>query len=209
MKYILLLSIGTLVSAASAADLVIQSLDRNGQLTWTNSVSNATYRVEWAGSLSGPWRDFRELTNLSSFAASNTSVTVTVPMFYRVVWTDAPAPQPAGTWLFNGYDSFGSLAVTGRLSQAVSAFATNTFQGDWAFGSIKDGTNGPALCWSGGAAASLWRFELSVSLDGCGLAEGAYWLEGTLLGDVYSGTWYSSGIVLNPVGRFVARRESK
>src|ERR1051326_5160426 len=178
MKYILLLSIGTLVSAASAADLVIQSLDRNGQLTWTNSVSNATYRVEWAGSLSGPWRDFRELTNLSSFAASNTSVTVTVPMFYRVVWTDAPAPQPAGTWLFNGYDSFGSLAVTGRLSQAVSAFATNTFQGDWAFGSIKDGTNGPALCWSGGGGASVWGVVLLVRLGGGGVGGGGGWLPG-------------------------------
>jgi len=129
---VLLLS-GSFAAAAAAADLVIQSLDRNGQLTWTNSVSNATYRVEWSGSLAGPWQNFTALTNLNSIPATNTSVTVTVPMFFRVVWTDAPTPQPAGNWLFNGYDNAGNIMVTGIVSLAVLNNVTNTFQGNWTF----------------------------------------------------------------------------
>lgn len=61
-----------LALAVSTADVTITSLDCHGQLTWTNIVSNATYRVEWASSATGPWQQFEALTNLSRVQASNT-----------------------------------------------------------------------------------------------------------------------------------------
>ena len=119
---VLLVVIGSLACAVSDAGLHIESLDRNGELTWTNWATNATYRVEWAGSLTGPWTNFDALSNLSSIAASDTTVTVTVPMFYRVVWTDPPSPPSlVGDWLFIGYDDSRCLVATGLVRSVPSA----------------------------------------------------------------------------------------
>ncbi len=192
---------------APAAEVRIESLSRNSELTWTNSVSNATYRVEWAAALTGPWQQFSALTNLSSVSASNTTVTVTVPMFYRVVWTDPPTAQPVGNWGFNGYDGSGSLIVTGRLS-VLPGSPTNSFAGYWSFGRVSGQTNyWPLICSSG--QIGVWTLDNGVSmfLTGCHLAEGAFWLEGTMVGDAYSGTWYQEGFAVVPIGAFVARRE--
>jgi hypothetical protein len=203
------LILGGLLCVQASAQVTIDSLNRNGELTWTNSVSNATYRVEWAGSLAGPWQPFSVLTNLDSITASNTSVTVTVPMFYRVVWTDPPVPQPVGDWEFKGYDASGTLVVTGLVS-IPTGYLTNA--GFWSFDSVPNGTNTWSIspCSAGEAWASLWQFCLSVLLrgPGCGV-EGAFFLGGTLLGDQYSGTWYVEGFFANPVGHFVAHRQSK
>src|SRR6266404_2604466 len=208
MRYILALLIsGSLGSAGFGADLVITSLTANGQLTWTNATTNASYRVEWAGSLAGPWQQFNALTNLDSIRATSTTVTVTVPMFYRVVWTDPPPPQPVGDWDFKGYSFAGALVVTGRVSLTNSMSLTAT-SGNWVFGAVPNGTNTWwSRCSEGKASGgNPWgNFRFSVYLDGCGFAEGVYFLDGTLLGDTYSGTWYEEGVVANPVGTFIAR----
>ena len=201
-----LLVCASLACAALSSELRIDSLNRNGQLTWTNSVSNATYRVEWAGSLDGPWNQFSALTNLDSIVASNTTVTVTVPMFYRVVWTDPPIPQPVGDWIFNGYDAAGTLVVTGLVSIPIG-YPTNN--ATWSFAPVPNGTNTWPLvfCSAGTGSVSLWNFSLNLFLGGLNCpVEGAFYLQGTLLGDDYSGTWFMEGIVLNPLGHFVARR---
>lgn len=207
MKNLILLFVcASLAGAASSTELRIDSLNRNGLLTWTNSVSNATYRVEWAGSIEGPWNPFSALTNLDSIVASNTTVTATVPMFYRVVWTDPPVPQPVGDWIFNGYDAFGTLVVTGLVS-IPTGYETN--HATWSFGPVPNGTNTWSLpfCSAGAALVSLWNYSLNLFLAGANCpAEGEFYLQGTLLGDEYSGTWFQEGIVLNPLGQFVARR---
>jgi len=211
MRYIVVLFIsGSLGLAGFGADLNITSLTGNGQLTWTNATTNASYRVEWAASLAGPWQQFNALTNLDSIRATSTTVTVTVPMFYRVVWTDPPAPQPVGDWDFNGYSFAGSLVVTGLISLTNTMSLTET-SGTWVFGAVPNGTNTWRLrCSDGEAWGGTWgNFRFSVYLDGCGFAEGVYGLEGTLLGDTYSGTWYDEGIVANPIGTFIARRRSR
>jgi len=204
-QFLTLLVCGGVVYSCSAAELYIDSLSRNGLLTWTNSVSNATYRVEWAGSLNGPWMQFDALTNLDSIAASNTTVTVTVPMFYRVVWTDPPIPQPVGDWLFNGYDFLGNLVVTGLVS-IPTGYQTNL--ASWSFGPV-NATNILYFisCSSGIGNVSLFQFSLNLDLlgPGCG-AEGAFSLSGTLLGDEYSGIWAEEGFISLGIGPFVARR---
>jgi len=97
------------VAVVACAQMVITSLEKNGNLTWTNSVSNATYRVEWASSVTGPWQKFDALTNLSLLSATSPAVTVKVPMLYRVVWLDPP--MPVGVWDYWGYDYHGGILV--------------------------------------------------------------------------------------------------
>jgi hypothetical protein len=205
-----LLAIGSLESAGFGAELVITSLTANGQLTWTNAATNASYRVEWAPTLTGPWQQFNTLTNLDSFKATGSVVTVTVPLFYRVVWTDPPPPQPAGDWEFNGYSFAGSLVVTGLIS-LTNSMSLNEASGSWVFGAVPNGTNTWQLrCPDGEARGSVWDdFRFSLFLDGCGFAEGVFGLEGALLGDTYSGTWFDEGIVANPIGTFIARKKSR
>lgn len=80
-----------LVCLALRADEVqILSLTPNGALTWTGPATKGAYRVEWAPTVDGPWSaSWSALTNVP---ATGASVTVAVPMFYRVVYTP-PAPM--------------------------------------------------------------------------------------------------------------------
>jgi len=202
MKHLIATLLGcALVCALRAAELPIATLGGNGVLTWTNSVTNATYRVEWASSPPGPWQQFSVLTNLDFIKASNTTVQVSVPMFYRVVWTDVPTPQAIGDWLFSGYSSTGSLVTTGIVT------ISSPVAGSWTFGAVPNGTNSrPLDCSSGNIGVEWDNSDLFLFLDGCSFGEGVYWLSGTLLGDTYSGMWYSEGIAINGIGPFVARR---
>lgn len=87
------MSIFLSVASAVSADMAITSFSSNGQVTWTNGVdTSAVYRVEWAASLSGPWySSFQNLNPVEGL--SNTSFTLAVPMFYRVVVaTNMPPP---------------------------------------------------------------------------------------------------------------------
>jgi hypothetical protein len=62
---------------------VITSLQSNGVITWTNSVSNAIYRIEWASTLNGSWQSsWDSLRNIAT--DTNLSTSASVPMFYRV-----------------------------------------------------------------------------------------------------------------------------
>jgi hypothetical protein len=56
----------------------------NGMLTWTNSVTNVQYRIEWASTLEGPWYySWESLSHIRS--GTNYLLTASIPMFYRVV----------------------------------------------------------------------------------------------------------------------------
>ncbi len=107
----------------------ITSFDLVGRrLSWTNSVSNGVYQVQSLAQ-SGSWTT---LTNLISNSTSN-SVTVVMPSsssaIYRIAWIDAPPAEPVGTWEYTGFESDGSLSVTGL----VTVTATNPLSGTLAF----------------------------------------------------------------------------
>ena len=78
--------------ASSAEELVIQSFDRAGHLSFSALSNAASYRVEWAPSPAGPWSTFSGAAGaLDNIPATNTtSLTCTVPMCYRVVATVTP-----------------------------------------------------------------------------------------------------------------------
>lgn len=67
---------------------VISSFSQNGSLVCTNLQPGSTATVEWASSLSGPWRN--SWAGLDSVLVdSNGVIQVSVPMFYRVRGTPA------------------------------------------------------------------------------------------------------------------------
>jgi len=95
---------------AFAAPPVITSFHGNGELTWTNEVNTgAVYRVEWASAAGGPWyQTFQQLRTID--AHTNSSFTVSVPMFYRVVMTTNESPQGM-VWVDDGTVDIGQINI--------------------------------------------------------------------------------------------------
>jgi len=125
---LLLVMAAVLVGTAVARDqLSITSFNSSGELTWTNSAWVGAYRVEWANSPTGLWNAFGRLTNLNSILAETNRVTVQLPLsnaptFYRVAWTPS---DPIGVWEYRGYDSQGTLYITGQLAIVSTALLTS------------------------------------------------------------------------------------
>jgi hypothetical protein len=165
-----------------SAELLITSLDYAGALTWTNSASNATYRLEWASSPSGPWNRMEALTNISSVQASNTVTTVKIPMVYRVVWTDAPPLDPKGVYDYRGYDQLGTLVATGRV---VITSSTNPLTGTWLFNRV---TSNVHPVGSSSFRGSISNNIVDLDLDPSAL-DSDFRLRGQLNGNTVSGTW--------------------
>jgi len=112
---------------------VISSFSQNGQLVCANLATGTVASVEWASSLSGPWN-----TNWAGLDAvvvgSNSTITVSVPMFYRVrgvayippTTTDGMALIPAGSFTMG--NSIGDSDITDAIltNVTVSAFYMDT-----------------------------------------------------------------------------------
>ena len=88
-----------LALAAGAGDLAIQSFSGTGQLSFGELPDATSYRVEWAPTPAGPWKDFPSAAAaLHDIAAKGQgSVTCSVPMCYRVVAALLPATPTSFT----------------------------------------------------------------------------------------------------------------
>jgi len=196
------------VAVVACAQLVITSLDKNGELTWTNSVSNATYRVEWASSVAGPWQKFDALTNLMLLSATSPAVTVKVPMLYRVVWLDAP--PWAGTYRYSGWDDQGILVVTGRLVLFATEQTSQRYDGSWQLVRVDGRTNviGPQV-GKGNAGGSVTKSGIWLDFFP-DIDDYDFIIEGNFLGSACLGYWYWYDSGGNPVaqGFFRALKEN-
>lgn len=116
-------------TAARGQGPVIELLQGNGRLIWTNSVrTNAIYRVEWAAQADGPWHSFTYQPLNTVDAHEGTSFEVEVPMFYRVVMTTNP--PPAGmAWIDGGDVELGWSGDSGP--SPASVVRTNFISGFW------------------------------------------------------------------------------
>lgn len=81
--------------AAAQPDVVIDHLGLNGQLTFTPVAGYTNYAVEWAPAANGPWSG--DWLALRQIAPQGNTVTVAVPMFYRVVARGTPVAVPPGS----------------------------------------------------------------------------------------------------------------
>ena len=189
MKLGMMLGLAGLLTASWAADLAITSFTSDGSLTWTNSVSTATYRVEWASTAQGPWQRFDALTNLSSVTATSRLVSVQVPMLYRVVWLDAP--QHAGTYRYSGHEDGGGPVITGRITLSAE---TNPVTGSWSLRQVGEpiGPIGPQV-GEGKLRGILSGSHLTVDLNP-GWFDNNVFLNGQLTGNTWTGLWSYSTI---------------
>ena len=86
----------------------ITSFNGNGMLTWTNSNTNLFYRIEWASALTSSNAWHLDYSSLNDIRSSDSIVTSSVPMFYRVCGSSNqmvyPAPVPK-TWQISEYQA--------------------------------------------------------------------------------------------------------
>jgi hypothetical protein len=83
MKHIYIIGLCLMAFTSFAQNPVITSFQGNGVITWTNNVTNAIYRIEWASTPTGTWYNAWDiLRNIT--VTTNTSMSAPVPMFYRV-----------------------------------------------------------------------------------------------------------------------------
>ena len=209
-----------LIAHAAWAELGITSFTRNGTLTWTNSVSDAIYRVESAASLAGPWS---AVAGMESIRSSNLQVTVELGTpspesmkLYRVIWTNAPPAQPIGTWMYYGFEGT-SLVVTGLLSIS----ATNPVVGDCQFGAVSNSNQTKHPVGSASFNGSMptpnvvMIPDIALQNNG-GPAIGYPSLRGQMALEEYCGTWWYNDFYIDTMGhtriivrsgKFSARRE--
>ncbi len=92
------LLLAVVVITGRAEDIVIQSFDGTGQLTFNRIAKATVYWVEWAPSPAGPWTNFWDaavtLNTIPQFSGG--SYTSSVPMCYRVVASVTNTPVPNG-----------------------------------------------------------------------------------------------------------------
>jgi sulfatase modifying factor 1 len=130
-SFLIALTLVAGVHQAVAQLPVISSFGLNGQLVCVNLATGTVASVEWASSLSGPWK-----TNWAGLDAvavdSNGTITVSVPMFYRVrgvaaiplTTSDGMALIPAGTFTMGDTLDGESDAIPTNVT--VSAFYMDT-----------------------------------------------------------------------------------
>ena len=108
-------------STLASAQSTVIALGGNGQLTWTNGVNtNALYRLEWASKPGGPWHSFTYQPLNTIDAHNNTSFTVEVPMFYRVLMITNPPPLGM-VWIDGGMWNWGRPALRNPSTPTSSA----------------------------------------------------------------------------------------
>jgi formylglycine-generating enzyme required for sulfatase activity len=120
----------------AAAQIVISSFSQNGVLVCTNLQTNTVASVQWASSLAGPWQT--NWATLSGVTVSNNgTITVSVPMFYRVLGfaaTNSAANNipsgmaliPAGSFTMGDVADPNNYGDAAPLSVTVSAFYMDT-----------------------------------------------------------------------------------
>jgi|SRR5450756_760864 len=102
--------------------VVINSFSQNGVLVCSGLQTGTVASVEWAASVSGPWQtNWAGLTGVA--VGSNGTISVSVPMFYRVRGVAGPPNPPAGMTLIPA----GSFTMGDNLDGEFDAMPTNVY----------------------------------------------------------------------------------
>jgi formylglycine-generating enzyme len=113
---------------------VISSFSQNGQLVCANLATGTVASVEWASSLSGPWNtNWAGLDTVT--VAANGTITVSVPMFYRVRGVAYTPPTntsdgmtliPAGVFTMGNSIGDSDITDANPTNVTLSAFYMDT-----------------------------------------------------------------------------------
>ena len=168
-KYLLLTVLTVILTTSTCwGDSVITGFQGNGEVTVTGLWTNARYHVEWASSLDGPWyRSWQPCYDEES--QSNTTVTIKVPMFYRVVMSSNPPPAgmvlvDAGSFQMGDNYSEGAPDERPVHEVYVSAFYMDRYEVSneqmrevlqWAYDTNKIGATASTVTNSEGNAQEL------------------------------------------------------
>jgi len=132
-EILIAVTILTTVQLACAQAPVITSFHANGELTWTSSVADAAYRIEWAPSLSGgSWTSTWD--GLDWIGPSTATVfKADVPMFYRVVMLTNWIPEnsveiPGGPFLMGDMAGGGESWEIPVHTVTVSRFFVSKYE---------------------------------------------------------------------------------
>jgi hypothetical protein len=115
-----------------AAGFGIESLDRNGRVTWTGAYTAGVVTVQTKGSLLGPW-PARATNYFTSNAVGSAMVSLApTQTLVRLVSVDISTNTPSHyTNLLQSYGILETVAGRGLLSTDVSHWS-NSFEGEWA-----------------------------------------------------------------------------
>ena len=203
MRLRFLLGVGAvLVTAGALAQPRIISFDTIGHLTWTNSVAVGFYQVESAASPTGSWNALGTVADLDTRPTNHISFPVSLSnasSFYRV---GLLPPKPIGIWDYYGYDTQGTIVITGRLDIAsMTLLSSNpvvyTVQGTRNLEYNGPPTNAP--WWLGPQFGSYGTGDISGRLELYARLRFAWptntidfnvQLFGTVGPNNYTGTWY-------------------
>ena len=113
-KILFILAVCLLSLTSMAQTSTITSFQGNGVITWTNNVTNAIYRMEWASSPTGTWNNSWEPLR-AIHSGTNLEMSAVVPMFYRVTTiTEAEIlTVSANPSTLNNDDDLSVLSVSG------------------------------------------------------------------------------------------------
>ena len=115
--------------ACVGEEFEITAIEKTGSLTWDNPGWGGIFAVEWAPSPAGPW--CRDWSGLAAIVSTQPSVSVSVPMCYRVVQEPLPPEGmvliPGGTFTMgNCFDPDEGLSAELPLHDvSISAFYTD------------------------------------------------------------------------------------
>lgn len=168
---VLIFSLISIISLRSQNPPVITSFSQNGGLVCSNLQPGTIAHVEWASSLAGPWHtDWAGPDAIT--VNSNTTISVNVPMFYRVrgmayippTTPDGMALVPAGSFtmgnfLFDGNSATNDPDITDAnpTNIYVSEFYMDTnlvSYGQWKTVYNWAATNGYSFDYSGSGKAT-------------------------------------------------------
>jgi hypothetical protein len=123
---------GLLVSPAIAADLQISSLDRTGNLTWTNAFTNGVLALVTANTVTGPWTP--QPNRFTSNSAGSAKAWVSPSNTYvRLLEVDISTNTPRQyTNLLESYGVLETIAGKGQYNGDKTSYWSNSFEGGWA-----------------------------------------------------------------------------
>jgi hypothetical protein len=207
---LILAALGFAILATQGEPQIVE-FTNNGTLKWTNSVPNATYRIDASQLVTKDW------TNVGVVTASQNTGTFPLPatgqptQFYRVIWLDAPAARPVGDWIYSGYEQ-DRLTVTGLVSFAES----NPLVGSADFKAVATNIKHPTgvATFNNSRSSNTNAITIfSTAAFGRSFVE----IRGQMTGDEFYGTWtvVDARVVIGggaptPIisgGRFSARRK--